>query len=103
MDPAFPDIVGEWAEQAAREEAPSSSWANEIKRRGTSSLILSFRSSCGRKSKPIASGRRRPKSSSRRDLVDAFGERYVAYRRTTPMLIPRPWRRAQAYREESNI
>jgi protein-S-isoprenylcysteine O-methyltransferase Ste14 len=24
-----------------------------------------------------------------RDLVDAFGERYVAYRRTTPMLIPR--------------
>jgi len=38
-----------------------------------------------------------------RDLVDAFGERYVAYRRSTPMLIPRPWRRAQAYREESNI
>jgi len=29
MDPAFPDIVGEWAEQAAREEAPSSSWAND--------------------------------------------------------------------------
>jgi hypothetical protein len=29
MDPPFPDIVGEWAEQAAREEAPSSSWAND--------------------------------------------------------------------------
>ena len=28
-----------------------------------------------------------------RDLVDAFGERYVSYRRTTPMLIPRLWRR----------
>jgi protein-S-isoprenylcysteine O-methyltransferase Ste14 len=28
------------------------------------------------------------------DLVDAFGERYVSYRRTTPMLIPRLWRRA---------
>jgi protein-S-isoprenylcysteine O-methyltransferase Ste14 len=26
-----------------------------------------------------------------RDLVDTFGERYVAYRRTTPMLIPRLW------------
>ena len=29
-----------------------------------------------------------------RDLVDAFGERYVSYRRTTPMLIPRLWRRS---------
>ena len=29
-----------------------------------------------------------------RDLVDAFGERYVSYRRTTPMLIPRLSRRA---------
>jgi len=29
MDPAFPDIVGEWAEQTAREEALSSSWAND--------------------------------------------------------------------------
>jgi protein-S-isoprenylcysteine O-methyltransferase Ste14 len=27
------------------------------------------------------------------DLVDAFGERYVSYRRSTPMLIPRLWRR----------
>jgi protein-S-isoprenylcysteine O-methyltransferase Ste14 len=29
-----------------------------------------------------------------RDLVDAFGERYVAYRRSTPMLVPR-WRSAR--------
>lgn len=29
-----------------------------------------------------------------RDLVDAFGERYIAYRRTTPMLLPRLWRAA---------
>lgn len=28
-----------------------------------------------------------------RDLVDAFGERYISYRRNTPMLIPRLWRR----------
>jgi protein-S-isoprenylcysteine O-methyltransferase Ste14 len=28
-----------------------------------------------------------------RDLVDAFGHRYVDYRRATPMLIPRLWRR----------
>jgi protein-S-isoprenylcysteine O-methyltransferase Ste14 len=28
-----------------------------------------------------------------RDLVDAFGARYVTYRRATPMLIPRLWRR----------
>jgi len=28
-----------------------------------------------------------------RDLVDAFGDRYVSYRRQTPMLIPRLWRR----------
>lgn len=27
-----------------------------------------------------------------RDLVDAFGDRYTAYRRNTPMLIPRLWR-----------
>lgn len=27
-----------------------------------------------------------------RDLVDAFGDRYVDYRRSTPMLIPRLWR-----------
>lgn len=31
-----------------------------------------------------------------RDLVDAFGERYVSYRRSTPMLIPRLWRRTAA-------
>lgn len=29
-----------------------------------------------------------------RDLVDAFGDRYVRYRRETPMLIPRLWRRS---------
>ena len=29
------------------------------------------------------------------DLVNAFGDRYVSYRRSTPMLIPRPWRRQQ--------
>ena len=34
-----------------------------------------------------------------RDLVDAFGERYVSYRRTTPMLIPRLWRRAPPARK----
>lgn len=28
-----------------------------------------------------------------RDLVAAFGDRYVSYRRTTPMLVPRLWRR----------
>ena len=28
-----------------------------------------------------------------RDLVDAFGERYLSYRRATPMLIPRFGRR----------
>jgi protein-S-isoprenylcysteine O-methyltransferase Ste14 len=28
-----------------------------------------------------------------RDLVTAFGERYVSYRRATPMLIPRLWRK----------
>lgn len=39
-----------------------------------------------------------------RDLVAAFGNRYVTYRRSTPMLIPRLWpRRAQAYRSEANI
>jgi len=27
-----------------------------------------------------------------RDLVDAFGEHYLAYRRSTPMLVPRLWR-----------
>jgi hypothetical protein len=26
-----------------------------------------------------------------RDLVTAFGERYVEYRRRTPMLLPRLW------------
>ena len=26
-----------------------------------------------------------------RDLVSAFGERYVEYRRRTPMLVPRLW------------
>jgi hypothetical protein len=34
MDPAFPDIVGEWAEQTAREEAPSSSLANDNEAEG---------------------------------------------------------------------
>jgi protein-S-isoprenylcysteine O-methyltransferase Ste14 len=29
-----------------------------------------------------------------RDLVDAFGDRYISYRRNTPMLIPRLWRAA---------
>jgi len=29
------------------------------------------------------------------DLVDAFGERYASYRRSTPMLIPRLWRRRE--------
>ena len=38
-----------------------------------------------------------------RNLVDAFGERYVTYRRNTPMLIPRLSRRAQAYRKEANV
>jgi protein-S-isoprenylcysteine O-methyltransferase Ste14 len=38
-----------------------------------------------------------------RDLVDAFGERYVSYRRNTPMLIPRLSRRAQVYRADANI
>lgn len=33
-----------------------------------------------------------------RDLVNAFGDRYVSYRRSTPMLIPRPWRRREAPR-----
>jgi protein-S-isoprenylcysteine O-methyltransferase Ste14 len=36
-----------------------------------------------------------------RDLVDAFGERYVSYRRDTPMLIPR-LRRGKA-RETATI
>lgn len=31
-----------------------------------------------------------------RDLVSAFGERYVDYRRSTPMLVPRLWRRRPA-------
>jgi protein-S-isoprenylcysteine O-methyltransferase Ste14 len=39
-----------------------------------------------------------------RDLVAAFGNRYLTYRRSTPMLIPRLWpRRAQVYRSEANI
>jgi hypothetical protein len=29
MDPAFPDIVGEWAEETAREVENSASWAND--------------------------------------------------------------------------
>jgi len=29
------------------------------------------------------------------DLVDAFGETYVDYRRKTPMLLPRLWRRRE--------
>jgi len=29
MDPAFPDIVGEWAGNEAREDANSSSFAND--------------------------------------------------------------------------
>jgi protein-S-isoprenylcysteine O-methyltransferase Ste14 len=33
-----------------------------------------------------------------RDLIDAFGDRYVEYRRQTPMLIPRLWRRREAPR-----
>jgi protein-S-isoprenylcysteine O-methyltransferase Ste14 len=32
------------------------------------------------------------------DLVDAFGERYLSYRRSTPMLIPRLRRRRQGER-----
>jgi protein-S-isoprenylcysteine O-methyltransferase Ste14 len=31
-----------------------------------------------------------------RDLVSAFGDRYVDYRRSTPMLVPRLWRRRPA-------
>jgi protein-S-isoprenylcysteine O-methyltransferase Ste14 len=31
-----------------------------------------------------------------RDLVATFGERYLAYRRTTPMLVPRLWPRRSA-------
>ena len=38
-----------------------------------------------------------------RDLVDAFGDRYVAYRRNTPMLIPRLGRQPEGYRKEANI
>jgi protein-S-isoprenylcysteine O-methyltransferase Ste14 len=30
-----------------------------------------------------------------RDLVDAFGERYIEYRKRTPMLLPRLWRRRE--------
>lgn len=30
-----------------------------------------------------------------RDLVDAFGDRYVEYRKRTPMLLPRLWRRRE--------
>jgi protein-S-isoprenylcysteine O-methyltransferase Ste14 len=37
-----------------------------------------------------------------RDLVDAFGERYVAYRRATPMLIPRLGRRNETPRGVTN-
>jgi hypothetical protein len=29
MDPAFPDMVGEWAENEARAAAPPGSWAND--------------------------------------------------------------------------
>jgi hypothetical protein len=29
MHPAFPDIVGEWAENEARAAAPPGSWAND--------------------------------------------------------------------------
>jgi methanethiol S-methyltransferase len=38
-----------------------------------------------------------------RDLVDAFGDRYVSYRRNTPMLIPRLGRQPEGYRKEANI
>jgi protein-S-isoprenylcysteine O-methyltransferase Ste14 len=37
------------------------------------------------------------------DLVEAFGDRYVSYRRSTPMLIPRPWRRREAPRTAAKI
>lgn len=30
-----------------------------------------------------------------RNLVEFHGEGYVAYRKRTPMLIPRPWRRSE--------
>ena len=34
MDPAFPDIVGEWAEQEAREEARRNASANDNHEKG---------------------------------------------------------------------
>src|SRR5690348_17532414 len=37
------------------------------------------------------------------DLVDAFGDTYVSYRRSTPMLIPRLWRRREAPRTTAKI
>jgi protein-S-isoprenylcysteine O-methyltransferase Ste14 len=36
------------------------------------------------------------------DLVEAFGERYISYRRSTPMLIPRLGRRRKAPRSAAN-
>ena len=38
-----------------------------------------------------------------RDLVAAFGDRYVQYRRATPMLIPRLWRREPAAPTKAEI
>jgi len=38
-----------------------------------------------------------------RDLVDAFGERYLKYRRQTPMLVPRLWRRREAPRSAAKV
>ena len=38
-----------------------------------------------------------------RDLVDVFGERYIAYRRNTPMLVPRLWRGRVTPKKESKI
>jgi len=37
------------------------------------------------------------------DLVDAFGERYVAYRRSTPMLVPLLRRRSRATAKQAKI
>jgi protein-S-isoprenylcysteine O-methyltransferase Ste14 len=36
------------------------------------------------------------------DLVEAFGDRYVSYRRVTPMLIPRLARRRAETRSAAN-
>ena len=38
-----------------------------------------------------------------RDLVAAFGDRYVSYRRNTPMLVPRLWRRREPRRTAAEM